>query len=199
MLNAIHAGLADLGENRVQEMVPKMEQVRSMGVLTPKGERPRFHMIGHLQTNKARHVVAAGVDLVHSVDSLDLARELSRRAIAANRVQDILIQVNISGEDTKHGAEPGAVAPLVEAILRDHSGVRIRGYMTMAPFEIEPEQTRPVFAGLRELAARLNAEFGGAPGYEATHLSMGMTNDWRQAVDEGATLVRIGSALFGPR
>jgi pyridoxal phosphate enzyme (YggS family) len=199
MIEALKGGICDLGENKVQEMIPKMEEVRQGSFATPQGRTPVFHLIGHLQTNKARHVVAAGTDLIHSVDSLDLAKELDKRTRAAGRVQQILLQVSISGEETKSGINPAELPGLVEEILRILPGLHIRGLMTMAPLESEPEATRPVFAGLRQVRDDLRSRFYGCERIDPVHLSMGMTNDWRQAVSEGATLIRIGSALFGPR
>jgi pyridoxal phosphate enzyme (YggS family) len=199
MVDAIHGGLMDLGENRVQEFLPKIQVIRDSSIQTPGGDNPVFHLIGHLQTNKAKQVVAAGIDLVHSVDSLELARELDKRAGAAGRVQDILLQVNVSGEESKSGMEPELLDPTLGQIVPAMGHLRVVGLMTMAPFEMEADQTRPVFAGLRELLAKASAQYSGAPNFHPQHLSMGMTNDWRQAVTEGATLIRVGSALFGPR
>lgn len=199
MLDCLSAGVADLGENRVQEAVPKMDEIRREEVRAATGEIPRFHLIGHLQTNKARHVVAARMDLIHSVDSLELIAEIQKRCTAANSTQDILIQVNVSGEESKFGLDPDQLEPLLLTTLETCDRIRIQGLMTMAPFEMEPEETRPVFEGLRKLSEKMALRFHGASGFAPTHLSMGMTNDWRQAVAEGATLIRVGSALFGPR
>jgi pyridoxal phosphate enzyme (YggS family) len=180
---AVEAGAEDLGENRAQELKEK-------AIALPTG--PRWHFIGHLQTNKARQVVGLA-HLVHSVDRFGLAEEISRRARAGNLTQDVLIEVNISGEATKHGVEPAsAVALAVEVAALDN--LRVRGLMTMAPFTDDPERSRPYFSDLRSVGERVAADVDGA-----TELSMGMTRDFEVAIEEGATLVRVGEAIFGPR
>ena len=191
---ALAAGVTDIGENKVQEAVPKFDALRAPGT----APLPRRHLIGHLQTNKAKPA-ALNFDVVHSVDSARLARDLGRHAIAAGRTLDVLLQVNVSGEDTKSGVEPRDLAALVRAVRDDAPGVRVRGLMTMAPLVDDPEDVRVFFRDLRLLAAAAWEDFpelaaGGPP-----ELSMGMTNDFEVAVEEGATLVRVGSALFGAR
>jgi hypothetical protein len=156
------------------------------------GDRPRWHFIGHLQTNKVRSVVDSVV-LVHSVDRFGLAEAIARRASALGIIQDVLIGVNVAGEASKHGAEPQRVPALAEEVTA-LDGIRIRGLMTMAPFTDDPEDSRPHFAALRELGATLQMRLP-----EATLLSMGMTRDFEVAVEEGATLVRVGEAIFGAR
>lgn len=180
---ALEAGARDLGENRAQELKEKAIALPAV---------PRWHFIGHLQTNKARHVVGTA-HLIHSIDRLALAEEISRRARVAGVSQDVLIEVNISGEPTKHGVEPLAAvtfAQQVDAL----DGIRVRGAMTMAPFTEEAELSRPFFSDLRTIGERLRELLPAA-----TELSMGMTRDFEVAVQEGATLVRIGEAIFGPR
>lgn len=179
---ALAAGIADFGENRVQEFLGKYG-------LFPAG---RWHFIGSLQTNKVKDLVGRAW-LIHSVDSLHLLAEIDRRAAAAGVVQPVLLQVNVSGEESKHGFECCDVREtLVEASRL--SAVRVRGLMTMAPFG-KPEDARWVFRELRELRDSLQ----GMPlnGVELTELSMGMSNDFRIAVEEGATIVRVGGAIFG--
>lgn len=183
MRMAIKAGLSDIGENRVQEAVPKIQQV----------PRATFHLIGHLQSNKARQAVEF-FDFIHSVDSLHLAQEIDRHAARLSKMCKVLLQVNISGEDTKSGIEPGAVRSVAADIVRLCPAVHVAGLMTMAPFVAEPEETRPVFRGLRGVAEDLRRDVEIGP-----ELSMGMTNDYEVAIEEGATMVRIGSALFGSR
>lgn len=180
---AVEAGAEDLGENRAQELKEK-------AIALPAG--PRWHFIGHLQTNKARQVVGLA-HLVHSVDRFGLAEEISRRARAIDITQDVLVEVNISGEGTKHGVEPPA-APALALEVAGLDNLRVRGLMTMAPFTDDPERSRPYFSDLRALGERVAAAVDGA-----TELSMGMTRDFEVAIEEGATLVRVGEAIFGPR
>ena len=177
----LDAGVRDLGENRAQELKEKAAVL---------GPRPRWHFIGHLQTHKVRQVVGTA-RLIHSVDRIGLADAIARRALGI--VQDVLIEVNISGERSKHGVEPPGAVPLALAVEElDH--VRVRGLMTVPPFPEQPEDSRPFYRDLAELGARLRSELPGAD-----ELSMGMTRDFEVAVEEGATLVRVGEAIFGPR
>jgi len=190
---AIGAGLADLGENRVQEAEAKISAIQN--VLSPGTPRPRWHLIGHLQRNKAKTAIKL-FELIHSVDSLRLAEELSRRAREARRSVEFLLQVNVSGEASKHGC-PFSQA---EALARKTAGlesVSLKGLMTLAPFSENPEDSRPVFRQLKELFDRLSGL--GLPDVEMNHLSMGMSQDYCVAVEEGATLVRVGQAIFGAR
>ncbi len=184
---ALAAGANDLGENRAQELMRKMEDL--VGV----SPAPRWHFIGTLQRNKVRQV-SGRVALIHSVDSADLGRAVADRASAAGLVQDVLLEVNVSEEPTKHGLAPHEAWSVV-ASLAGLSGVRVRGLMTIAPPNVAAE-ARAAFAGLRELRDRLRGELGGG---DLDELSMGMTEDFEMAVEEGATIVRIGTAVFGPR
>ena len=172
------------GENRVQEALEKIPRV---------GPGARWHLVGHLQSNKARHAVGT-FELIHSVDGLDLARELSRRAAARGTVQPVLVQVNLSREATKSGAGEDAALPLLEAAAA-LPGLEVRGLMTIPPPVEDPEASRPWFALLRDLRDRVEAHLG----LELPELSMGMSDDFEVAVEEGATIVRIGRALFGER
>jgi hypothetical protein len=183
--DAVAEGLADLGENRVQE---------AEGHVTAIGrDAVRWHMIGHLQRNKAARAVGL-FDRVHSVDSEALAATLSRHAEAAGRRLPVLIEVNVSGEATKFGAAPGDVEALSAAVAR-LPGLALEGLMTVgAPVE-RAEAARPAFARLRALKERAEQ----AAGRRLPELSMGMSSDFEVAVEEGATLVRVGAALFGPR
>ncbi|MBO8142353.1 MAG: YggS family pyridoxal phosphate-dependent enzyme [Firmicutes bacterium] len=183
---AIDAGVTDIGENRVQEARDKFPSL-------PAGVRK--HMIGHLQSNKVRHCLEL-FDMIHSVDRLSLVEELSRRAAARGLVVPVLVQVNVAGEATKHGVEPEALLPFVKRAA-GLPGVQIRGLMTMAPYSADPEDARPVFRGLARLAREV-AE-ADVPGVKMEWLSMGMSNDFEVAVEEGANMVRIGTALFGSR
>ncbi len=176
-------GVGDVGENRVQDAGEKRDALGGdLGL--------RWHLIGHLQTNKARHALRL-FSMVHSVDSVHLAEDLERRAAAEGRQVPVLVQCNVSGEETKFGVAPADLLRLVEGIAA-LARVQLEGLMTMAPFGEDPEASRPVFAALRELAAKARA----ASGLPLPHLSMGMTQDFEVAIEEGATLVRIGTALF---
>jgi pyridoxal phosphate enzyme (YggS family) len=190
---AIRAGLRDLGENYVQEMTAKQRELQE--ILAPDSIAAlRWHGIGHLQSNKAREA-ARSCYRVHTVDSLRLAAALEREAARAGRVLEVLLQVNLSREPQKSGADPDALPELVEG-LRPFVHLRAVGLMTMPAPDPDPEAARPVFRKLCELAAALRARPGGAA---LTELSMGMSDDFEVAVEEGATWVRIGTALFGPR
>jgi pyridoxal phosphate enzyme (YggS family) len=182
-LEAISAGVTDLGENRAQEFKEKVALLEG---------RARWHFIGPLQTNKVRQVVGA-CDLIHSVDRLALAEAIDRRASRLGLVQDVLIEVNVALDPSKHGIEPARAIALAEE-ADAMAGVRVRGLMTMPPYPDDPEESRPYYKELAALSRRLLAELP-----EAAELSMGMTRDFEIAVEEGATLVRIGTAIFGPR
>jgi PLP dependent protein len=181
-LAALDAGLQDVGENRVQEALTKM----------PLVTRPvRWHMIGHLQRNKVKQL--DGFHLVHSMDSARLADALAAHGAARGRPMDVLLQVNVSGEGTKGGYVPADVA--AEAVrLRSLPGIVLHGVMTMAPLDADMAALRRVFAGARRCREQLQAA-----GHPATELSMGMSGDYEVAVEEGATLVRLGTVLFGAR
>jgi len=177
-------GVRDIGENRVQEAMRKFEQLHDLDF--------RWHMIGHLQTNKVKRAVQI-FSMVHSVDRLHLAQELDKRCGRLNMKMPVLIQVNVSGEESKFGAAPEEAPKLIEEMSRlEH--ISIEGLMTMAPFYEDSEKCRPVFRALRELRDKI-AEMK-IENVRMEHLSMGMTNDYEIAVEEGATMVRIGSALF---
>jgi pyridoxal phosphate enzyme (YggS family) len=173
---AIEAGVAALGENRVQEA---KEKIAALGHPVP------WHLIGSLQTNKARDA-ARLFDWIHSVDRLELAQELSRRA--GDRVLNVLLQVNLGDEPQKGGVAPEEVKRLAESVA-GLPGLRVRGLMAIPPVAENPEQTRPHFRRLRELRDELGFE----------HCSMGMSADYEVAIEEGATMVRVGTAIFGPR
>jgi pyridoxal phosphate enzyme (YggS family) len=179
---AWEAGLRDVGENRVQEAAAKMSEV----------EWPlRWHLIGHLQRNKVKQLDA--FFLVHSMDSARLADALSEQGVARSRPMEVLMQVNVSGEGTKGGYEPADVEREAER-LRALQGIVVRGVMTMAPFGADDRTLRELFGGARDCRAQLRAA-----GHPATELSMGMSGDYEVAVEEGATLVRLGTVLFGAR
>lgn len=188
------AGLRVFGENRVEEAAPKAQAVAAL-LGGPQGAGGiAWHMIGHLQTRKAEEVLP-WASAVHSVDSVKLAARLSRFAAAAGREVAILLEVNVSGEASKYGFIPAALPAAVEAIAA-LPGLRLQGLMTMAPIVSDPADARPVFAGLRRLRDELTGRF---PAVDLRHLSMGMTDDFEVAIAEGATIVRIGRAIFGER
>jgi hypothetical protein len=181
------AGVTTMGENYIQEARDKITALADCAL--------SWHFIGHLQSNKAKIAVDL-FDLIHGVDTLKLAREIDKQAAKTGKTQAILIQVNISGEATKSGATEAATLALVrDAACLEH--VKIRGLMTMPPFFDQPERARPYFAALRRLRDRIRAE--AIAGVDMSELSMGMTGDFEVAIEEGATLVRIGTAIFGPR
>ena len=181
---AVNAGQLIFGENRVQEAKAKIP-------LCPG--RIQWHLIGHLQSNKCRDAVAL-FQMVQSVDSLHLAEELNKWAEKQSKTMPILLEVNAAGESTKFGFKPAAVLEQLNA-LNDLKRLEIHGLMTIAPYTTNPETVRPIFRQLRELKRRCEDTLG-AP---LAHLSMGMSGDYEVAIEEGATMVRIGTALFGPR
>ena len=187
VVKAIEAGATVLGENYIQEARKKIETLSTYDV--------DWHFIGHLQSNKAKYAVRL-FDLIHSVDKLKLARELNKHAAKSGKVQKILIQVNISGEETKSGTTEGETEQLVADISRlEH--LAVRGLMTMPPFFDDPQRARPIFKTLRLLGDRIRAM--DLSNVSMDELSMGMTGDVEAAIAEGATLVRIGTAIFGER
>ncbi len=186
---AFAGGLKDLGENRVQELVPKIEKLDSLGL------HPNWHLIGTLQRNKVKYIIGKTF-LIHSVNTIELAEEISKRSVASGIVTDILLQGNISGEESKHGFSPEELKSAVEAV-NAMEGIRMRGLMTMAPIELKPGDARPVFARTRELFDVLRSNVKDS--YSWDTLSMGMSGDYREAILEGSTYVRVGTAIFGDR
>ena len=201
ILGALDAGLQHVGENRVLEMEAKRQWVaeRYAGTLSPV-----WHMIGHVQSRKAGTVVALA-DMVHSLDSLKLARRLERFAADANRVLPVLLELNLSGEESKYGwpafhwqrnvEQWNAVRGFAESV-NELPHLDLQGLMTMAPWVPDPGVIRPVFSSARLIRERLATEI---PAVDWKHLSMGMTDDFEIAVEDGATIVRVGRAIFGPR
>lgn len=185
VIAAADVGLCDVGENRVLELEAKRSEIDG---------RLRWHLIGHLQRNKVRRVLPL-FDMIHSVDSLRLAQELSREAERADRDVDALVQVNASGEGTKGGLE---VSDGVDAIgaITELPRLRVHGLMTMAPLTDDEAALRSTFRRTRELFEECGTAL---PSFDAVHLSMGMSNDFEIAVEEGSTMVRLGTALFGER
>ena len=183
---AVNAGAVALGENRVQELQEKYEVL---------GDISEWHLIGHLQTNKVKYAVKM-VNWIHSVDKLALAEEISRRAVALDKVINIMIEVNVAEEDSKFGAQSDDVTDLIREIVF-LPALRIRGLMTIAPLTDDAETVRPVFIKLREMQEKINAS--GILDTPMDHLSMGMSGDFEVAIEEGATMIRVGSAIFGTR
>jgi pyridoxal phosphate enzyme (YggS family) len=186
IMEAIEAGIDIIGENYVQEGKRKIEKM---------GKNIEWHMIGHLQSNKSKYAIKL-FDLIHSVDRMSLARELDKRSGNAGLKTKILIEVNVSGEETKSGVRKEDALSLIKEI----AGLRnltVRGLMTMPPWFDNPEDARPYFVSLRELRDRFIEE--DIPDVAMKELSMGMSGDYRVAVEEGATIVRIGTAIFGER
>ena len=184
---AVRAGITDIGENKVQEILDKYDKVLPVN----------WHMIGHLQTNKVKYIIDK-VSLIHSVDSFRLAEEIDRRAAQHGRTMDILVQVNAAGDETKFGVEPDDAESLISEILESCENVRIRGLMTVAPYAENPEEVRPHFRRMRSLYDRIAAEIR-HPRLDFQYLSMGMSNDRIIAVEEGSTAIRVGTAIFGAR
>lgn len=183
---AIEAGITDIGENRVQEIVDKYEKVASV----------RWHMIGHLQTNKVKYIIDK-VCLIHSVDSLRLAKEIDRRAGEHGIAMDVLVQVNAAGEESKFGLGIKEADQLASEILDQCPNLSIRGLMSIVPFEDDPESVRIYFRMVNELFEAMKER--NHPRLDPKWLSMGMSNDYMVAIEEGSNLVRIGTAIFGER
>lgn len=181
---AVQAGVLDIGENYFQELRRKHDEVGD--------ERIRWHFIGHLQTNKIKWIVP-WVHRIHAVDSLHLGKEISRWGAQVGRPVEVLVEVNTSGESSKFGVSPDAAPSLLKELAR-LSSLRINGLMTMGPFLPDPEASRPAFRLLREI--KEETERNGIP---LTELSMGMSGDFEVAIEEGATMIRIGTSIFGER
>jgi pyridoxal phosphate enzyme (YggS family) len=183
---AITFGITDIGENKVQEVMDKYDHILN---------EPKWHLIGHLQTNKVKYI-ADKVSLIHSVDSLRLAEEISRRCEKLETVMDILIQINVADESTKFGIQRDEVFELVEQVSL-LTNVRIKGLMTIAPNIEDEQELRKYFAEMKDIFETLKKTMYNR--VDMTYLSMGMTNDYEIAIEEGANMVRIGTGIFGAR
>ena len=183
---AFKYGITEFGENRVQELCEKYD------ILDIKCN---WHLIGHLQTNKVKYIIDK-VSMIHSLDSLDLAAEIQKRAEKAGKLVNALVQVNVSSEESKFGIDPGNVLHFLREVSR-MGNIRVKGLMTIAPLTQQPEDIRWVFAGLRKLHIDIKQE--NIDNIDMECLSMGMSNDFEVAIEEGSTMVRIGTALFGKR
>jgi PLP dependent protein len=199
LIKAFNLGMRHFGENKVQEMSQKWEDLNDKF-----GDKVYWHLIGHLQRNKVKYIIDRTA-LIHSVDSLRLAEQIEEEAAKKNILCDILIEVNIAGEDTKFGVSPGEVLPLLIEISK-LTHIRIRGLMMIAPYVENPEMNRKYFTKLRELYVDIktkNADNNGDGNILNSEyfdiLSMGMTGDFEVAIEEGATMVRIGTGIFGER
>lgn len=188
---ALDAGIADIGENYAQEMrehAALLSRNPPVSPLTLRGdEKVRWHFVGRLQRNKVRQIIDS-VHLIHSVDSLDLAQEIDRRAAKIGKIQPVLLEVNLGSEPTKGGIPPDEVGHFI-ASLKSLEHLALKGLMTIPPFFPNPEESRPFFRRLREIRDAISLP----------HLSMGMTHDFEVAIEEGATIVRIGTGIFGTR
>jgi len=182
------SGLSDLGENRVQELVPKVERFSALDI------DASWHLIGTLQKNKVKYIIGK-TSLIHSVNSIELAEEISKRSASNNVTSNILLQANVSGEESKHGFAPHELKPAIDKII-DMPSIKICGLMTMAPIETYEGQAREVFAKTRVIYEDLK-EYTGLESWKV--LSMGMSQDYKSAIYEGATHIRIGTAIFGDR
>ncbi len=181
---AVSAGLTDLGENKAQELRDKSKLIEG---------NFKWHFIGHLQTNKVKYVIKSA-EYIHSVDSVKLVEEINKKAEAIEKVQKILIEVNTSGEESKYGVQGyDEIESLIEK-CEAYSNIEVKGLMTMAPFTSDKDVIRKCFSDLREIKIKLNNRWK-----NITELSMGMTNDYKIAIEEGSTMLRIGTAIFGHR
>ncbi len=187
-IKALHElGVRDFGENRVQEAVPKIDTLAAIDI--------NWHFIGSLQTNKVRQILPK-VGLIHSLDRWSLVKELERCARRFGKPARCLVQVNIANEASKSGLAPQEVKEFIQTVAADYPQVQIRGLMAMAPLVSDPEEVRGYFRQMKELFNELASE---SKGYAMEHLSMGMSGDFQVAIEEGATMVRIGTAIFGRR
>jgi len=190
VLSGRAAGQEIFGESYAQELVAKHDH------FAPQ-TGPEFHFIGGLQRNKVKYVVGRAA-LIHSVDRLSLVKEIARRAALQGVTQPILLEVNVGGETTKSGCTPGELPDLLKA-ARETGHLALRGLMTLPPYDLDPEDVRPHFVALRRLRDEVAAQLSDAEAALFRELSMGMSHDLEVAVEEGATLVRVGTAIFGPR
>jgi pyridoxal phosphate enzyme (YggS family) len=184
---AAENGLINLGENRVQELVSKFEQLSDIDV--------KWHLIGHLQKNKVKYIIDKA-DLIHSVEDLELANEINKRALKHNITVNVLVELNIGEEDSKFGIDEKSVYEFVKS-MEQYENIRVLGLMTVAPFCENPEDVRWVFKKMKEIFDKISVMK--LKNVEMKYLSMGMTNDFEIAIEEGANIIRIGTAIFGAR
>ncbi|MBM7624949.1 YggS family pyridoxal phosphate-dependent enzyme [Sporohalobacter salinus] len=185
---AVEAGIVDLGENRVQELRDKYDNI---------SQEINWHMIGHLQRNKVKYIMRMErCSLIHSMDSMRLAKKINKRAGMADRVMDVLVQINVAGDENKFGLKPEETIDYLKEVS-EFENLQVKGLMTMVPYVEDSEKVRPYFKRLKDLFDE--AKRTDIPNIKMQELSMGITNDFEVAIEEGATIVRIGSAIFGPR
>lgn len=187
VLCAIENGVTDVGENKPQELARKYEVI---------GDKVNWHLIGSLQTNKVKYIIDK-VHMIHSLDREVLCEEIQKRAQKIDRTINCLVQVNISKEESKHGLDKNEVIDFVTMVSEKYKNIRIKGLMTMAPFTEDEESVRAVFRGLKELA--VNIDNLNIQNVSMEYLSMGMSNDYKIAIEEGSNIVRIGTSIFGER
>lgn len=187
VFEAIDAGITDVGENKPQELARKYEVI---------GDKVKWHLIGTLQTNKVKYIIDK-VTMIHSLDREVLCEEIQKRAEKIDRIIDCLVQVNISKEETKHGLYKDDVVDFVKMVSEKYPNIRIKGLMTMAPFIEDDEVIESVFKGLKDLSLEIDSL--SLKNVEMSTLSMGMSHDYHLAIKHGATIVRVGTAIFGPR
>ncbi|WP_350445936.1 YggS family pyridoxal phosphate-dependent enzyme [Anaeromonas frigoriresistens] len=187
MSEAIELGLKDIGENKVQEITKKYETLGDSDLY--------WHMIGHLQTNKVKYIIDK-VDLIHSLDRKSLAKELNKRAKKIDKVIDVLVQVNIAEEESKFGLKKENVMEFLK-VLKEYPNIKVKGLMTMAPYDEDPQNIRYVFKEAKELFEEVKNQQ--LAHIEMEYLSMGMTNDFEVAIEEGANIIRVGTGIFGKR
>ncbi|WP_296645261.1 YggS family pyridoxal phosphate-dependent enzyme [Romboutsia sp. 13368] len=187
VLEAIECGVTDVGENKPQELARKYEVI---------GDKVRWHLIGSLQTNKVKYIIDK-VHMIHSLDREGLCEEIQKRAEKIDRVIDCLVQVNISKEDSKHGLDEEDVIDFIKNISSKYNNINVKGLMTMAPFTDDEDKIRIVFKKLKNLSLKI--EGLNIPKVSMNYLSMGMSNDYKIAIEEGSTIVRVGTSIFGER
>ncbi len=187
VLEAIDAGITDIGENKPQELARKYEVI---------GDKVRYHLIGTLQTNKVKYIIDKAY-MIHSLDRIALCEEIQKRAEKIERIINCLVQVNISKEESKHGLEEELVIDFIKEVSSNYKNIHIKGLMTMAPFIDDEEEIRKVFRGLKKLSLQIKDL--NLPNVEMDTLSMGMSHDYKIAIEEGATIVRVGTSIFGQR
>ena len=187
VLEAIDAGITDIGENKPQELSRKYDVI---------GDKVRYHLIGTLQTNKVKYIIDK-VYMIHSLDRIALCEEIQKRAEKIDKVVNCLVQVNISKEESKHGLEENEVIDFVKTVSANYKNINIKGLMTMAPFTDDEDEIRTVFKGLKNLSLEIKKL--NLPNVEMNNLSMGMSHDYKIAIEEGATIIRVGTSIFGER
>ena len=187
VLEAIDAGITDIGENKPQELARKYEVI---------GDKVRYHLIGTLQTNKVKYIIDKAY-MIHSLDRIALCEEIQKRAEKIDKVVNCLVQVNISKEESKHGLEEEEVIDFVKEVSSNYKNIHIKGLMTMAPFIDDEAEIRKVFKGLKDLSLEISDL--NLPNVNMDTLSMGMSHDYKIAIEEGATIIRVGTSIFGER